>query len=152
MVVDVIARPGRRTGTGEPLVIIDPADRQLVATGFLPAAGSRVVQPGMMALVSPCDAPRSQYGFIEGRVMSVAPAPITRGRVLTLLGDNQELADYFLSKGPVGEVTVELTPADTPNGYQWTIGTGPDNPVDGGRWPTSRSSSMTAPWWTGWCP
>ena len=62
----------------------------------------------------------------------MAPAPITRGRVLTLLGDNQELADYFLSKGPIGEVTVELAPADTPNGYQWTIGTGPENPVDGG--------------------
>lgn len=132
VVVDVIARPGRTTGTGQPLVIIDPAARRLRTTAFLPAAGAEIVSPGMTALVSPSDAPRSQYGFIQGRVVSVAPAPITRGRVLTLLGDNAELTDYFLAKGPVGEVTIEMTAADTPSGYQWTIGTGPENRVDSG--------------------
>lgn len=132
VVVDVAARPGRPTGIGEPLVIIDPSARNLVTTAFLPAASAELVLPGMPALVSPSDAPKSQYGFIEGRVVSVAPAPVSRARVMTLLGDNEELADYFLTNGPVGEITVEMFTAETTSGYAWTIGFGPEGAIDSG--------------------
>lgn len=131
-VVDVPARPGGLTGPGEPLVTIQPAGARLQAIGFLPAAAAELVDPGMAALISPVDAPRAQYGYIEGSVTAVGPAPITRQRLLTLLGDNAELADHFLSSGPVGEVTVELARAQTTSGYRWTIGSGPDHAVDAG--------------------
>ncbi len=62
-------------------------------------------------------------------VASVAPAAASRDRLLSLLGDNQTLVDYVLSEGPVREVTVELTPADTPSGFKWTIGSGPRKPI-----------------------
>jgi multidrug efflux pump subunit AcrA (membrane-fusion protein) len=124
-VVYVFARPGRPTLPGEPLAILRP-EGENVARAFLPADQAEIVRPGMQAWVSPSSAPRGQYGFIVGTVTQVAPAPATREHLLTVLGDNADLADYLLSGGPVQEVRVDLNPADTPSGYEWTIGTGPD--------------------------
>lgn len=132
IVVDVAARPGRPTGVGQPLAIIDPDNATLITAAFLPAASAELISPGMRALVSPAEAPKSQYGFIEGTVMSVAPAPVSRARIMTLLGDNQELADYFLADGPVGEVSIKLHTAETTSGYAWTIGVGPQSLIDAG--------------------
>lgn len=127
-VVYVFARPGRQTRLDQPLAILQPNSTR-VARGFLPADQAEIARPGMPAWVSPASAPRGQYGFIVGTVERVAPAPATREQVLARLGDNTELADYLLSSGPVQEVTVSLSTADTPSGYQWTIGQGPDYPI-----------------------
>lgn len=127
-VVYVYARPGRRTQLGEPLVVLQPPTEK-VARAFLPAEQAEIVQAGMQAWVSPSSAPRGQYGFIVGTVQTVSPAPATREQLIATLGDNTALADYLLSSGPVQEIIVSLNPADTPSGYQWTIGDGPDYPI-----------------------
>lgn len=132
LVIDVLARPGRSTEGGEPLLTMDPEGGAQQAKGFLPSATQELVETGMRALVSPSNVPRAQYGYIEGKVIATSPAPANRGRLLTLLGDNVALTDYFLAQGPVGEVTVQLTIADTPSGYLWTVGDGPDKPVNAG--------------------
>ncbi|MFI0432719.1 MAG: HlyD family efflux transporter periplasmic adaptor subunit [Candidatus Nanopelagicales bacterium] len=128
-IVDVFARPGRRTALGQPMAIVEPSTGGLVVKAFLPAARAEAVSPGMQALVSPAGAPQSQFGYVEGTVASVAPAAASQERLLTLLGDNQTLVDFVLSDGPVQEVTVELTPAATPSGFEWTIGSGPAKPI-----------------------
>lgn len=132
LVIDVLARPGRATQGGEPLITMDPEGGAAQAKAFLPSTSQKLVETGMRALVSPANAPRAQFGYIEGRVITTAPAPTNRGRLLTLLGDNAALADYFQAQGPVGEVTIQLTVADTPSGYLWTVGDGPDKSVDAG--------------------
>lgn len=128
-VVEVGARPGRLTAVGEPLVIVEPAYGGRIVKGLLPAGTAETVKPGMQALVSPASAPRAQYGFIIGEVTAVAPAPATRNRLLVLLGDNDSVVDYLLSNGPVQEVTIALATADTASGYQWSIGSGPQEQV-----------------------
>ena len=127
-VVYVYARSGRRTQLGEPLIVLQPPTAK-VARAFLPADQAEIVQPGMQAWVSPSSAPRAQYGFIVGTVATVSPAPATREQLLASLGDNSALADYLLAGGPVQEVVVNLNEADTPSGYEWTIGQGPDFPI-----------------------
>jgi HlyD family secretion protein len=127
-VVYVYARPGRQTELGEPLAILQP-DSTRIARAFIPADKAETITEGMSAWVSPNSAPRGQYGFIEGVVESVAPAPTTREHLLAVLGDNAALADYLLSNGPVQEITVSLNIADTPSGYAWTIGDGPPFPI-----------------------
>ncbi len=128
-VIDVSARPGRLTAVGEPMVIVEPADSGKIVTAFLPAEEAETIRPGMEALVSPVSAPSSQYGQVVGRVATVAPAPATRGRLLALLAENSSVADYFLANGPVQEVRITMNEAETPSGLEWTIGTGPDEPV-----------------------
>lgn len=132
VIVDVSARPGRRTLSGEPLALLDPLESDLVVTAFLPAGPAATVTPGMPALVSPSGSPPAQYGYVEGTVASVSPAPVALTRVLTLVGNNEQLGEYFVAGEPVTEVTITMTPGDTPSGVTWTIGTGPDDPLDGG--------------------
>lgn len=124
-VVYVFGRPGRPTVVGEPLVVLQP-DTTEVARAFMPADQAEIITPGMLAWVSPSSAPRGQYGFIKATVEAVAPAPATREQLMTSLGDNSALVDHLLAGGPVQEVTVTMEPADTPSGYAWTIGQGPD--------------------------
>ncbi len=128
-VVDVVARPGRQTRAGQPLVILLPAGVGSLTRAFLPAQQAESVTSGMETLISPANAPRGQYGSIVGHVDVVAPAPVTRERLLAVTGDNSALADFLLSKGPVQEVTIDMDTADTPSGYRWTIAEGPPFPI-----------------------
>ena len=65
-----------------------------------------------------------------GRVQAVSPVPVPPERVTLIVGGNLSLADYFLTGGPVLEVTVSLDrDATTPTGYRWTTGDGPPTAV-----------------------
>lgn len=128
-VIDVTARPGRRTTLGTPIAILEPSTGGVVVKAFLPANTAEIVEPGMRALISPASAPQSQFGYMEGRVTSLAPATASRDRLMTLLGDNESLVDYVVANGPVQEVTVEPVPASNPSGFAWTVGNGPPEPV-----------------------
>lgn len=98
----------------------------------MPASGGKSVTVGMPAQVQVDNAPRSQYGVIEGTVSSISPAPITQDRLLFVLGGNQDLAEYFLRQGPILEATVSLVSAPTTSGYQWSVGEGPAFPITSG--------------------
>lgn len=128
-VIDVTARPGRRTTLGTPIAVLEPSTGGVLVKAFLPADTAEIVEPGMRALISPASAPQTQFGYMEGRVTSLAPATASRERLLTLLGDNESLVDFVVANGPVQEVTVEPIPASTPSGFEWTVGTGPPDPV-----------------------
>ena len=128
-VVEVTARPGRRTTLGTPIAILEPSTGGLVVKAFLPADTAEIVEPGMRALISPSSAPQTQFGYMEGRVASLAPATASHERLMALLGDNESLVDYVLSGGPVQEVTIEPVPAATPSGFAWTVGSGPPDAV-----------------------
>ena len=68
----------------------------------------------------------SQFGMLRGRVDSVAPLPVTDVRILNTMAGSRSLAEYFMGKGPVLEVSVSLLPdAQSPSGYDWTLGTAP---------------------------
>lgn len=134
IVIEVVALPGRSTTGGDPMVYLQPTEVPLVVKGFLPATSAETLTVGMPASVSPADAPRrAQYGVILGRVAALSPAPVTPQRVSFIVGGNASLVDYFLSDGPVIEVTVELQEdPSTPSGYAWSIGQGPDTEISAG--------------------
>jgi multidrug efflux pump subunit AcrA (membrane-fusion protein) len=125
-VVEVRSRPGRITQVGQPLVMVEPDDASFVTKALLPAIEAEVIKPGMSALVSPNGVPSSQYGVARGVVSRVSPTATSQERLLLLLGDNESLADFLLADGPVLEVSIDLLPADTPSGFDWTIGEGPN--------------------------
>ena len=133
-VIDVFAIPGRASQPGGPLVYLQPADSALVVKAFMPALSADSVRVGMTAGVSPGSAPEAaQYGVIQGEVTAISPTPVTRERLLAIVANNASLADYFLSRGPVLEVTIALqADPSTPSGYAWTIGQGPDVTLSAG--------------------
>ncbi len=134
VVVEVVALPGRITDPGDPMVYLQPDGASLVVKGFIAATSSETITVGMPASVSPADAPRkAQYGVILGQVSAISPTPATAQRISFIVGGNASLVDYFLSEGPVIEVTIEMRQdPSTPSGYAWSIGQGPDIEVRAG--------------------
>lgn len=129
VIAELVARPGRATRPGDPLAYLAPSGTGLAMSAFVPARLATGLQPGMPAHVEVAAAPAAQYGFIDGRVTSVAPTPATPDALLYTLRGNTELVEFFSGSGPVVQVTVALQQADTPSGFRWTIGSGPDLPI-----------------------
>jgi multidrug resistance efflux pump len=129
-VATIVVRQGGTTEPGTPLLTLDPDDGGDVAVAFLPAEQGAQVRVGMPALVAVSALPQAQYGYLTGTVSAVALLPVTADRVRLLTGGNDTLPEFFLSAGPVVEVTVTLdADPETPSGYAWTTGEGPDAQV-----------------------
>ena len=126
MIATVLIREGGITDRGTALVTMEPKSSKPVVVAFVPAGPGKRVEPGMAAQVSLAAAPRSQYGSIVGKVLSVSPVPVSPERITMVVGGNPSLADYFMTSGPILEVTTALEPDPaTPSGYKWTTGEGP---------------------------
>ncbi len=119
-----------RPGYDVALLTTDP--RPVAVRAFIPAGPGKSVKVGMRVLVSPANVPSAQYGSIEGEVTALAPAPASRSRIGLLTRGNETLVDYFLSAGPALEMRVVLQRADTPSGFRWSVGDGPDEAVTAG--------------------
>lgn len=125
--------PGTHVQAGDPIAIITTDNTPHRATAFVPAAPGESIAPGMRALVSPGNLPQAQYGAIEGVVTTVAPLPVSGGRLNALFLANDSLVRYFTEQGPALEVTVRLvTDAGNPSGFAWSVGHGPDEQVSSG--------------------
>ncbi len=134
IVTEVVAIAGRITQPGDPMIYLQPADAALVVKTFISVANSHTIEVGAPAAMSPAGAPRAaQYGVIRGSVISTSPTPVSAERISYIVGGNTSLVEYFLSSGPVVEVTVELLQdPSTPSGYSWSIGQGPDVEINAG--------------------
>lgn len=129
-VATVLVRSGGVTDRGTALATIEPASSEAVVVAFIAAGPGKRVVPGMEARVAPASVPRSQYGTLKGAVTAVSPVPVPPERVILVVGGNASLVDYFLTEGPILEVTVRLEDdPSTPSGYAWTTGDGPPGQV-----------------------
>lgn len=133
VVATVLVRAGVVTDRGTPLATVEPAASEKVVTAYVAAGPGKRIEPGMKVLVSLESVPRSQYGTIQGNVLAVSPVPVPLERVLLIVGENLNVAEFFLAEGPVLEVVVGLVAdASTPSGYLWSIGQGPERPPSNG--------------------
>ncbi|MFP4324258.1 MAG: hypothetical protein ACLFTK_17515 [Anaerolineales bacterium] len=90
-------------------------DGTLQAVLYMPAADAQQIEPGMDVLLSPVNASPQDYGYLQGQVLSVSTTP-ARG----------SLPRAVVPDGAAFEVLVSLeTDDDTPTGYAWSVGQGP---------------------------
>ena len=155
-VMTVSANPGEYVQIGTPLGTIRIKDNEnLKATTyafFTPEDADRI-REGMTAQVTPhlltnrrFGGTREQYGAIPSTVTWVSSKTVTSQEVASIVGDS-ELADALMQNPlpyaipdngraqnlPVVQVELELqTSPNTPSGYQWTHGHGPDETIPEG--------------------
>lgn len=129
-IASILERVGGTSAPGQPILTMSSTEEDEVAVSFVPAGAGNNVKPGMRALVALATYPQAQYGTITGTVLEVSTLPVTTDRLDVLMGGNDALVRYFTAQGPMLEVTVQLdrNPA-SPNGYNWTIGTGPSDAI-----------------------
>jgi HlyD family secretion protein len=86
----------------------------------------------MSVEIIPSTAKREEYGFIRGRVISVAEVPATQEGMQRVL-KNRQLVQSLSTAGAVFEIRAELeTDPRTPTGFRWSSSLGPEQVLSGG--------------------
>lgn len=124
-VLEVDTRVGDFVTEGQSLMIVQAVDQPVIAIALVPVNESGGLTIGQEVLVSPASAPSSEYGYIEGVVSFVGAVPVSPARLEQLTSGVAGAVDPDAQSGPVVEVEVALARADTPSGFDWTIGSGP---------------------------
>lgn len=131
-ILELAVDRGDVVAPGTSLLSLELTSEELMAVLFIPADTGKKVQPGMKVQVAPSMVKREEYGFIYGEVTWVAEFPSTARGMLRLLA-NQELVTRLLGQGPPIQVDVRLqTAADSPTGYAWSSGEGPNLAITSG--------------------
>lgn len=123
-VVEVAVSQQEYVSPGTQMAVIRPHNDTLVVHAYIPTGLAHDIPVGAEAEVSPSTVAPSAYGYLKGRVATVAPFPATQQRLHEVL-QNESLVQQVSSSGPVTEVLVDLEQANTPSGYAWSIGKGP---------------------------
>ncbi|MFT4306215.1 MAG: HlyD family efflux transporter periplasmic adaptor subunit [Microbacterium sp.] len=113
---------------GQVVAQLLPAADADTAILFLDPVQAAQLSPGMRTLVSPVSAPDAVYGSIIATVESIDRLPSDADAVSLIFGSNTALAELVGGGGT--RVVVRLQHADTPSGFAWTSGDGPDFAID----------------------
>jgi hypothetical protein len=132
-VVEVLASRQDPLTPDRAVLSVELLDEEIHALLYLPATVAAHVEPGMPVQVSPAGVKREEFGFILGRVRTVAQFPSTQQGMTALL-ENESLVQHFLTatRGTPVEIEVELLRDQTPSGLKWSTSSGPPGPVPSG--------------------
>jgi hypothetical protein len=131
-VVELAVTRGSVLPAGGVVASLEDLDKPLEAVIYMPAASGKNVRPDLDVQISPANIGREEYGFMRGKVRSVATFPASFAAMILVLG-NEQLVREFLAAGPPIEVRIDLEPdATTPSGYRWSSSVGPPTPVNSG--------------------
>jgi hypothetical protein len=130
-VVEMLAYPSDHVAEGATIATVQPDDQDLRSFVFVPVSGRQPIAKGMPVQISVTTVPSEQYGLLLGTVAKVSDFPVTTAGVDALL-NNKDIASIVTGSGPVIQVEITLTKADTPSGYAWTSGDGPPKPLSAG--------------------
>jgi HlyD family secretion protein len=95
---------------------------------YVDSRQGKTIRPGMDVQLAPSVVKKELYGLLLGRVRAVETFPSTRQGMMRVL-HNEQLVDAFLQDTngtPIAVRAELLTQPDTPSGYRWSSGKGPD--------------------------
>jgi multidrug efflux pump subunit AcrA (membrane-fusion protein) len=127
LIVNLPMEEGSRVVPGILLAEILPVSRgsrdPIEVIAYVSLYEAQRIEVGMPVEVSPLNIPQQEFGFLRGTVRSVGQFP-----------SNTTLASNFMVDNlPVIEVRVTLEPDESvSSGYTWSIGSGPDRPLQVG--------------------
>lgn len=118
--------------SGAPLMSIASTGRSLQAVLYIPTKDGKKVRKGMKVRVEPASVRKEEFGTLIGEVLEVSEFPATTEGMQSTL-QNSTLVQRFTAEGAPYTARVNLLLSDdTPSGYQWTSGVGPDLQVSPG--------------------
>jgi HlyD family secretion protein len=132
IVVEIMNDNGKTIGAGDPVISLQALDKKIDALVYVSADEGKRVLPGMRALIGPSTIKQEEYGYIVGKVRSVATFPSTSNGMLAVL-ENKELVAALLKQGPPLAVYIDMEEDPlTVSGFHWTSRQGPNMSIDSG--------------------
>lgn len=123
---DLLAR-GHRIGRME----IEDPDAELMVLAYFQIGEGKKIRPNQRIRVSPSNVQRERFGGIVGQVIDVSGYPVTAEAAGNQIGDPTLARDLLGGTSRIG-VLARLESAETPTGYRWTSGAGPETVVTPG--------------------
>lgn len=129
-VVEVRSVPGASVQAGTPIVALEQAGEraELEALLYFDSYVGKALKPGMQIELVPSVVRKERFGALIGRVKSVEEFPSTRLGMMGALR-NEQLVDTFIQSAGGAPIAVRaqlVTDPNTPSGYKWSSGKGPE--------------------------
>lgn len=127
-VTEIYKNEGMLVSEGEPLLTLEQGGRkkELAVIAYFPPYDGKQIRPGMIMGVAPSVIKREEFGFILGDVTYVSSFPASSDGMQRVLR-NRDLVNTLSEGGAPIMVKAELQlDPDTPSGYRWSSGKGPD--------------------------
>ncbi|NCC81866.1 MAG: NHLP bacteriocin system secretion protein, partial [Clostridia bacterium] len=125
-ILEINIQEGSMVVPGETLVVLEQQDSttRLEAVLYVSAEEGEKIRPGMEAQISPSIVNKEEYGFMLGRVITVADYPATEQSMVQTLG-NANLASLLRGAEIPLKVEIDLiTSLETKSGYRWSSSEG----------------------------
>ncbi len=120
--------PGTPPGAKPAETVFGP----LVAVLYVAPSFGKQVRPGSTVQVAVSTARREEYGFVIGRVRTVAEIPSTAEGMQRVL-KNKQLVQTMSNNAAPFEIVADLyADPETPSGYRWSSSHGPNLKINSG--------------------
>ncbi|MEL7564536.1 MAG: NHLP bacteriocin system secretion protein [Dehalobacterium sp.] len=133
-ILDLNINKGSIVQPGQSLLTLEQYGEtvKLEAVIYVFAEQGERILPGMEAQISPVIVNKEEYGFMLGRVISVAEYPATTQSMMETLG-NENLVSLLSGQGAPLQVRIDLIPdGNTESGYRWSSPEGPPMSIHSG--------------------
>ena len=134
-VIETRVGDGEIAAAGTPILTIEQTGASvddLEVVIYLSPQDGKKVKPHMDVQVSPSTVKREEYGFMQGRIRSVADFPSTLQGMMRVL-KNEQLVQQLSSQTSPITALADLTPSsNTVSGYRWSSPEGPPTRVESG--------------------
>lgn len=133
-IIEMNIRKGSIIQTGESLASLEQygGTVKMEAVIYVPAEQGGKIQTGMEAQLSPTIVNKEEYGFMQGKVISVSDYPATTQSMMQTLG-NEKLVSLLAGQGAPLMVRLDLIPdGSTESGYRWSSPEGPPMSIQSG--------------------
>ncbi len=126
-ILELSMHPGSIIQPGQTLATLEQygSTVRLEAVLYVPAELAGEIQSGMEVQISPSIVNKEEYGYMQGRITSVAEYPATTQSMMQTLG-NENLVTLLAGQGAPLKVQADLIPdSKTISGYKWSSPAGP---------------------------
>jgi HlyD family secretion protein len=129
-VIEVRSMVGDVLAPGQPIISLELTGERgnLEALLYVDSRQGKVLRPGMEVQLVPSVVRKERHGVLLGKLRVVESFPSTRHGMMRVL-HNDQLVDAFLSETagtPIAVRAVLTLDKQTPSGYRWSSGKGPD--------------------------
>ena len=135
IVLEIMVDVGEETEHTSPILSLELTGekfKHLESVIYVPAANGKKVKTGMDVQVSPTTVKAEEYGFIKGKVSSVAEFPSTDEGMMRVLQNSKLVTMLSGNSAPIEIFAELLTNKETVSGYEWSSPKGPPLTVHGG--------------------
>jgi HlyD family secretion protein len=146
-IIEIRTMIGDVVGPGKPLLSLELTGNKatIEALLYVDSREGKRFRAGMDVQLAPSVVKKERYGLLLGRLRTVETFPSTRQGMMRVL-HNEQLVDAFLQETngtPIAVRAELLTQSDTPSGYRWSSGKGPDLTLTSGTRTTGYVTTRT---------